>query len=188
MDQTLRTPAIPGDMDPEEFRHHGRSAVDWIAAYLREIESYPVLAQVQPGQIADQVPPDAPERGVAMETILSDFHKNLLPGITHWNHPGFMAYFGITASGPGIVGEALIAALNVNAMLWRTSPAATELEERTLDWLRQMIGLPPSFRGHIQDTASLSTLVAIAGARESAGLDVREQGLAGLPRLRLYCS
>ncbi|CAN5881420.1 pyridoxal-dependent decarboxylase [soil metagenome] len=188
MDQTLRTPAFPGDMDPEEFRHHGRAAVDWIAAYLREIERYPVLAQVQPGEIAAQLPAEAPEHGVPMETILADFQRTLLPGITHWNHPGFMAYFGITASGPGIVGEALAAALNVNAMLWRTSPAATELEERALDWLRQMIGLPAAFRGHIQDTASLSTLVAIAGARESAGLDVREHGLAALPRMRLYCS
>lgn len=185
---TLRTPAAPGDMTPEEFRHHSRAALDWIAAYLREIESYPVLARVQPGEIAEQLSTDAPEHGVAMETILGDFQQSLLPGITHWNHPGFMAYFGITASGPGILGETLAAALNVNAMLWRTSPAATELEERTLDWLRQMIGLPAGFRGHIQDTASLSTLVAIAGARESAGLDVREQGLAGLPRLRLYCS
>ncbi|MDQ3521410.1 MAG: pyridoxal-dependent decarboxylase [Gemmatimonadota bacterium] len=188
MDQTLRTPAFPGDMDPEEFRHHGRAAVDWIAAYLREIERYPVLAQVQPGEIAAQLPVEAPEHGVPMEAILADFQRTLLPGITHWNHPGFMAYFGITASGPGIVGEALAAALNVNAMLWRTSPAATELEERALDWLRQMIGLPAAFRGHIQDTASLSTLVAIAGARESAGLDVREHGLAALPRMRLYCS
>jgi aromatic-L-amino-acid decarboxylase len=175
-------------MDPEEFRHHGRAAVDWIAAYLREIERYPVLAQVQPGEIAAQLPAEAPEHGVPMETILADFQRTLLPGITHWNHPGFMAYFGITASGPGIVGEALAAALNVNAMLWRTSPAATELEERALDWLRQMIGLPAPFWGHIQDTASLSTLVAFAGARESAGLDVREHGLAALPRMRLYCS
>ncbi len=188
MDETLRTPVYPGDMDPEEFRHHGRAAIDWIAAYLREIESYPVLARTRPGEIAGQLPVRAPEHSVAMETILADFQRTLLPGITHWNHPGFMAYFGITGSGPGILGEALAAALNVNGMLWRTSPAATELEERALDWLRQMIGLPDPFRGHIQDTASLSTLVAIAGARESTGLEVREHGLAGLPRMRLYCS
>jgi aromatic-L-amino-acid/L-tryptophan decarboxylase len=125
-----------------------------------------------------------------MERILDEFRRVVLPGVTHWNHPGFLAYFAITGSGPGILGETLAAALNVNAMLWRTGPAATELEERSLDWLRQMLGLPEAFRGHIQDTASTSSMVAIATAREETGLAVREEGLAGrdLPRLRLYCS
>ena len=188
MDNTPHTPLAPGDMDPEEFRRYGHSAIDWIADYLRDVGSYPVLAPVHPGDVAQKISADAPETGASMDAILADFEEAVMPGITHWNHPGFLAYFGITASGPGIVGEALTAALNVNAMLWRTSPAATELEERTLDWLRQMIGLPEGFHGHLQDTASLSTLVAIAGAREATGLGAREEGMAGLPRLRLYCS
>ena len=179
-----------GDMDPAEFREHGHRVIDWIAGYLEDIESFPVLSPVRPGDVAAQLPGEAPEAPADMEEILADFERIVVPATTHWNHPGFMAYFGITASGPGILGEALTAALNVNAMLWRTGPAATELEERSLEWLRQMIGLPDGFHGHIQDTASSSSLVAIAAARESLGLDVREEGLSGreLPRLRLYCS
>lgn len=178
-----------GDMDPEEFRRHAHRVADWIADYLGGgVEWFPVLAPVRPGEVAARLPVSAPETPEAMDDILRDFENVILPGVTHWNAPGFLAYFGITASGAGILGEALAAALNVNAMLWRTGPAATELEERSTDWLRQMMGLPGGFHGHIQDTASLSTLVAIAGAREATGLPVREQGLAGLPRLRLYCS
>jgi aromatic-L-amino-acid decarboxylase len=177
-------------MDPEEFRRHAHDVVDWIADYFRDVEGRPVLAQVAPGEVAAQLPLHAPERPEAMEAILRDFEDVILPGVTHWNHPGFLAYFGITGSAPGVLGEMLAAALNANAMLWRTGPAATELEERSLDWLRQMMGLPPEFRGHIQDTASISTLTALAAAREAAGLEVRDRGMAGrpLPRLRLYCS
>ena len=126
-----------------------------------------------------------------MDQILADFKNILLPGVTHWNHPGFLAYFGITGSGPGILGELLMGALNINAMLWRTSPAATELEELTLDWLRQMLGLPEGLDAVITDTASVSSLVAIAAAREALALEVRTQGLAGrpeVPQLRLYIS
>lgn len=126
-----------------------------------------------------------------MATIIADFEDILLPGITHWNHPGFMAYFGITGSGPGILGELLTAALNVNGMLWRTSPSATELEQVTLDWLRQMLGLPQGFHGIITDTASISSMLAIAAAREALGLDIRQKGMSGraeLPRLCLYIS
>ena len=115
----------------------------------------------------------------------------ILPGITHWNHPAFFAYFGISGSGPGIVGELIAAALNVNAMLWRTSPAATELEQRTLQWVAEMLGLPTNWFGEIADTASASSLYALAAAREAAGLDIREQGMAGrddLPPLALYTS
>lgn len=188
MDEKLRTPTPVGDMGLEDLRRHGYAVTDWIVEYLGQIDSYPVLAQVHPGDVAARIPAEAPEGPGAMDEILADFGRVVIPGTTHWNHPGFMAYFGITASGPGILGEALAAALNVNAMLWRTGPAATELEERALDWLRQMIGVPADFRGHIQDTASLSTLVAVAGAREATGLGARESGMAGLPRLRLYCS
>jgi aromatic-L-amino-acid decarboxylase len=179
-----------GDMTPDDLRRHGHDVIDWIAEYLEKIGSLPVLSRVQPGDVADRLPLDAPEAPAPMEEIIGDFNDIILPGITHWNHPGFFAYFGITGSGPGILGEALTAALNVNAMLWRTSPSATELEERTLDWLRQMMGLPAGFRGHIHDTASTSTLVALAGAREAAAPGTREDGLMGADRrpLRLYCS
>jgi aromatic-L-amino-acid/L-tryptophan decarboxylase len=179
-----------GDMDPEAFRRHAHDVVDWIADYLAHVGDLPVLPAVRPGEIAAQLPEHPPEHGEPMEDVLRDFREVILPGVTHWNHPGFMAYFAITGGGPGILGEMLSAALNVNAMVWRTGPAATELEERALDWLRQMVGLPAAFRGTIQDTASISTLVAVAAAREAAELGVREEGMSGrdLPRLRLYCS
>lgn len=173
--------AHPGDMPPEEFRIAGHQVVDWIADYFADIERFPVLAQVTPGEIADRLPVAAPEHGESFGPILRDFEEVIVPGITHWNHPGFFAYFAITGAGPGVLGEMLAAALNVNAMLWRTSPAATELEERAIDWLRQMVGLPAEFRGIIQDTASLSSLVAIAAAREQAGEP-------DLRLLRMYCS
>jgi len=179
------------DMPPEEFRRFGHQLVEWIADYLAGIERYPVLARVRPGEVRYRLPAHPPVEGEPFEAILRDFERIILPGITHWNHPGFMAYFAITGSGPGILGELLAAALNVNAMLWRTSPAATELEQVVLDWLRQMLGLPPEFEGVIYDTASISSLCALAAAREAVGLSVREEGLAGrveLPRLRLYTS
>jgi len=185
-------PAAPasgaGDMPPEEFRAHAHAVVDWITDYLASVEQFPVLAQVEPGQIAGALAADAPERPASMQSILGEFQRTLMPGVTHWNHPSFFAYFAISGSGPGILGEMLSAALNVNAMLWRTGPAATELEERALDWLRQMIGLPEAFRGTIQDTASISSLTAIAAAREAALPAARHDGLSGQPRLRLYCS
>ena len=129
--------------------------------------------------------------GESHDDIIADFERVIVPGITHWNHPGFFAYFSISASAPGILAELLTAALNVNAMLWKTSPAATELEDRALDWLRQMLGLGPGWSGHINDTASISTMLALAAAREAAALDIRERGMAGrddLPALRVYCS
>ncbi|HET8655209.1 MAG TPA: pyridoxal-dependent decarboxylase [Longimicrobiaceae bacterium] len=179
-----------GDMPVSEFREYGHRVVDRIASYFAHVQDFPVLAQVAPGEVAASLPLEAPEGPSSMDEILRDFDDRILPGITHWNHPGFFAYFGISGSGPGVLGETLAAALNVNGMLWRTSPSATELEERSLEWLRQMLGLPEGLSGHIQDTASMSTLVAIAGAREAAGLGVRDEGLSGrdLPRLRLYCS
>ena len=177
-------------MPSAEFRQHAQAVIDWIADFLDHPERYPVLAQVQPGEIAARLPAAPPERGEPMEAILRDFREVVLPGVTHWNHPGFFAYFAITGSAPGILGEALAAALNVNAMLWRSGPSPTELEERTLDWLRQLLGLPAGFTGILQDTASVSSLVAIAAARERAAPGVREQGLGapGMPRLRQYGS
>jgi aromatic-L-amino-acid decarboxylase len=182
--------AHAGDMPPEEFRRHAHAVVDWMADYLARVGDHPVLAQVQPGDVASRLPASAPQAGEAVDDILRDFRDVVMPGITHWNHPDFLAYFAITGGGPGILGEMLAAALNTNAMLWRTGPAPTELEERTLDWLRQLMGLPAGFHGTIQDTASISTLVAIAAAREAAGLGVRDEGMSGrdLPRLRVYAS
>lgn len=181
-----------GDMTPEAFRRYGHQVVDWIANYLSDVGQYPVLAPVAPGEVRRQLPATPPARPESLEQALADFERVILPGVTHWNHPGFFAYFAITGSAPGILGEMLSAALNVNGMLWRTSPALTELEEVVLDWLRQMLGLPEGLMGIIMDTASVSSLCAIAAAREAVpGLRVREEGLAGradVPRLRLYCS
>ncbi len=122
---SAQRPAATGDMDPEAFRRYGHQVVDWMADYLAEVGKYPVLAHIAPGDIRRSLPGQPPIQPEAMETILADFDQLLMPGITHWNSPGFMAYFGITGSGPGILGEMLSAALNVNAMLWRTSPAYT---------------------------------------------------------------
>jgi len=178
-------------MDPEAFRRNGHSLVDWIADYLADPERYPVLSRVTPGEIAAALPPRAPEEGEPFEAIMADFERVLVPGLTHWNHPGFFAYFAITASAPGILAELLSAALNQQAMLWRTSPAATELEQVTLGWLRQLIGLPDTFEGVIYDTASIATMTALVAARESSIDGVRQRGLAGrddVPRTRVYCS
>ena len=184
--------AATGDMNPEDFRRYGHEVMDWIADYLAHVGDYPVLARTAPGDIRRALPAQAPEQPEAMAAILADVDRVLMPGITHWNSPGFMAYFGITASGPGILGEMLSGALNVNAMLWRTSPAATELEQVTLDWLRQMLGLPHPLFGVINDTASSGVLYALAAAREAIpDLQIRQQGMAGrpeLPRLRYYAS
>lgn len=176
---------------PQELRLALHEAAEWVASYLETVGDRPVLARVTPGQIAASLPLSAPLHGESLETILQDVDCLLLPGITHWNHPSFFAYFGISGSGPGIVGELLAAALNVNAMLWRTSPAATELEQRTLAWVAELLGLPTSWFGEITDTASASTLYALAAAREAAGVDIREQGMAGradLPPLAIYTS
>jgi aromatic-L-amino-acid decarboxylase len=179
-----------GDMPAEEFRLYGHKAIDWIAEYLSDMERYPVLSQSRPADLKRALPTSAPAEGESFETILADFEKFIPPGMTHWNHPSFFAYIAVSGSMPGILGELLSAAFNVNAMLWRTSPAATELEEITTDWLRQMIALPENFSAVIYDTASISTLCAIAAAREAVQeINVREEGLAAAPqRLRLYTS
>src|SRR5687767_8782609 len=180
-----------GDMDPEAFRHEAHRVADWIADYLAAPERFPVLSKARPGEIRNALPARAPEQGESFDAIFADFERVILPGITHWNHPGFFAYFAITGSGPGILAEFLSAALNVQAMLWRTSPAATELEEVALAWLRRLMALPDDFDGVIYDTASVSTLHALAAAREAAVPGVRAAGLAGRPDvapLRVYCS
>ncbi|TWT42423.1 L-2,4-diaminobutyrate decarboxylase [Phycisphaerae bacterium RAS1] len=185
------SPAPDGDIPIAEFRAAMHRAADIAADYLGGVERYPVVPRVSPGAIRASLPAAPPRDGEPMAAILDDYLRLIEPNVTHWNHPGFMAYFAITGSAPGIVGETLAAALNVNAMLWKTGPAPTELEEHVCDWLRQMVGLPPTFAGHINDTASISTLIALAAARESAGLGVRQHGLSGradLPPLAVYCS
>jgi aromatic-L-amino-acid decarboxylase len=163
-----------------------------VADYLQGVGQYPVLPRVGPGEVASMLPGSPPVEGESLNRILDDYARIIEPNITHWNHPGFLGYFSITGSGPGILGEALSAALNVNAMMWRTSPAATELEELVCDWLRQMLGLPGAFRGHINDTASISTMLALAAARHAQpDLEIRELGLAGrpdVPELVVYVS
>jgi aromatic-L-amino-acid decarboxylase len=173
-------------MSPNEFRAAAHQAVDWIADYLRDIRDLPVLPDVQPGELMDALPAAGPEQGESMDAILADFRNLIVPGITHWNHPRFFAYFSISASGPGVLGEMLAAALNVNHMLWKTSPAATELEQVTLGWLRQWLGLPDDFFGIIHDTASTGSLHAILAARELAVPDAHRTGK--YPRLVLYAS
>jgi len=178
-------------MDADAFRRHGHALVDWIAEYLEHSDKYPVLARVKPGDITAALPDHAPEDPEPFDEVMADFERVLVPGLTHWNHPGFMAYFAITGSAPGVLADFLSAALNQQAMLWRTSPAATELEAVTLGWLRRLIGLPDDFEGVIYDTASVATMHALVAAREAAVADVRAKGLAGrsdVPRIRVYCS
>ena len=192
MDEPIKPvhPPALGDMPPEEFRRAGHRLVDWVADYLEHSDRYPVLAQVAPGDVRRALPEQPPEGTVPLDVILEDFERSIVPGLTHWNSPNFFAYFAISASGPGVLADLLSAALNQQAMLWRTSPAATEMEEVTLDWLRQLMGLPAPFRGVIYDTASISSLHALAAAREAAVPEVRAAGLSGrdLPQLRVYCS
>jgi aromatic-L-amino-acid/L-tryptophan decarboxylase len=176
-----------GDMSADEFRRYGHIVVDRIARYMEEVERSPVLSRAEPGAVRAALPAEPPRAGEDMAAILADFDDKIMPGITHWNHPSFMAYFAITGSGPGILGELLTAGLNVNGMLWRSSPAVTELEEVTLDWLRQLMGLPEPMFGEITDTASSSTLYALAAAREFANLGIHERGIGG-QLLRVYCS
>jgi aromatic-L-amino-acid/L-tryptophan decarboxylase len=180
-----------GDMSAEDFRRFGRELVDWIADYFERIEERPVLAQVEPGELKTSLPSSAPATGEAMSEILSDVDRLIVPALTHWNHPMFFALFATSSSAPGIFGEMLSAAFDVKAMLWRTSPASTELEEVALDWLRQMMGLPEEFDGLIYDTASVSSMHALAAARELLNLRIREEGMSGrtdLPLLRVYAS
>jgi aromatic-L-amino-acid decarboxylase len=180
-----------GDMSAEEFRRYGREVVDWIADYLSHPERYPVLAQVEPGQLRSQLPASPPRNGEPMSEIIADVERLIVPALTHWNHPSFFAYFATSASAPGIFGEMLAAAFDTKAMLWRTSPASTELEEVALDWLRQMMSLPANFEGIIYDTASVASMHAIAAAREALNLRIREDGMSGradLPLLRTYAS
>jgi aromatic-L-amino-acid/L-tryptophan decarboxylase len=150
------------------FRDDGAAALEWVAAYLDRLREFPVLAQVEPGEIRSRLPAEAPDAPEPFAAVLRDLDAVLMDGITHWQSPRYFAYFANTGSEPGILAELLIAGLNQVGILWRTSPALQELEEATLDWLRQLLGLPPEFQGHIEDTASVGTLAALAAARGAA--------------------
>ena len=177
-------PDHPGD----DFRTALAQVGAWIDRYYREPERYPVLSRAQPGDLVRALPASAPHDGEPFERIFADFERLIVPGITHWNHPRFFAYFAISAAQVTVLAETLAAALDVNAMLWRTSPAATELEDVTLGWLREMLGLPAAFHGIVYDTASIGGFTALAAAREALDLDIRTRGMTGrdLPPLRVY--
>jgi aromatic-L-amino-acid decarboxylase len=178
-------------MDGAAFREAAHVVADLIADYIENVERYAVLPPVEPGSLRPLFPTAPPEHAEAIDAILADYDRLIVPNATHWQHPGFMAYFATTASGPGILGEMLTAALGQNPMLWRTSPIGTELEEVVVDWLRQALGLPDGVDGLLTDTASTSSLIALAAAREATGLEIAARGLAGrheVPPLRVYAS
>jgi aromatic-L-amino-acid decarboxylase len=187
----LREPST-GDLPAAEFRRQATRLADWIASYLDGPDRPPVLSRLAPGEFRASIPAQAPASAESLDAILADIDRVLMPGLTHWNHPGFLAYFANTGSYPGILAELLTAALNQVGILWRTSPALSELEQATTGWLRDAMGLPGEWFGMIADTASTNTLVALAAAREmDPALDIRRRGLAGrtdLPALRVYCS
>lgn len=179
-----------GDVSAEEFRKQLHELADWIADYRENIENLPVGPKGEPGAIARQLPNEPPENAESFDKIFADFKNVIMPGVLHWGHPQFAAYFGSTSTAPGLEGEILASALNVNAMTWRTCPAATELETVVLDWLRQWLGLPDEFGGVVYDTASIGIMHALAVAREEAAPGTRQLGLTNrdLPRFRIYTS
>jgi aromatic-L-amino-acid decarboxylase len=178
------------DDDNDGFRSTAHRAVDWMADYLENVGKYPVLSRAKPGEIASAFGGTAPREGRPLEDLLVEFEDKILPGVTHWNHPAFFAYFAITGSRAGVLGEMLSATLNLNGMLWKTSPAVTELETTVLEWLRKAMGLPDGLFGIINDTASINSYLALAAAREATGFSIRELGMTGreLPQMRVYCS
>ena len=179
--------AAHGDMAADDFRRAAHEVADLMADYLRDVERYPVLPKVTPAGLRELLLEPIPEEPQPLAEILADYRALIEPNITHWQHPGFFAYFASTGSAPGILGEMLMSTLIANAMLWRTAPVATELEQITVDWLRAGLGLPASFDGLFTDTASTSSLIALAAARQTAG-NVAAEGLAGHPPLRIYAS
>jgi len=176
-------------MDLQEFQINAHKFIDWIVKYYEEIEKYPVKSKVQPGDILKSLPDNAPLNGEDIDEIFNDFCKIIIPGITHWQSPNFFAYFPANSSYPSLLAEMLTAALGAQCMKWETSPAAAELEEKVLCWVRDIIGLPDYFSGVIQDTASTSTLAAIICAREKySNYEINENGVQDVHDLKLYCS
>lgn len=179
-----------GDISPEEFRKHLHEVADWIANYREQIAERRISPNVKPGEVLAQMDTKPPESGTSLDEIFGEIDRVIVPGVAHWAHPQFMSYFGCTTTSPGVLAEMITGALNVNAMTWRTAPAATELETLVLDWLRQWLGLPDEFNGVVYDTASISTMHALAVAREEAAPNTRKLGLSGrrLPAFRVYAS
>ena len=179
-----------GDVSPAIFREQLHRLADWIADYREQIAERRIAPNDKPGAILARLNRAAPENAAGLDEIFADIDRVIVPGVAHWAHPQFMSYFGCTTTSPGIRAEMMTGALNVNAMTWRTSPAATELETLVLDWLRQWLGLSEQFAGVVYDTASISTMHALATAREQAAPSTRKQGLSGrgLPGFRIYTS
>lgn len=176
-------------MQTNEFRAYAHQFVDWMADYIENIEQYPVKSQVNPRQIFNQLPDNPPETGESMADIMDDFRQVILPGITHWQSPNFFAYFPANSSFPSVLAEMLTATLGTQCMIWETSPAAAELEEKMMNWLIKMLGLPDHLEGVIQDTASTATLAAILTAREKcSNYRINQSGFTGNSRLKVYCS
>jgi len=167
-------------MDLDEFRRNGHELVDWMADYFRDVEEYPVRSQLKPGEVLDKLPLDPPAEAESFQRMFGDFQDIILPGITHWQHPKFLAYFNANNSYPSVLAEMLTATLGAQCMIWQTSPAATELEERVMEWTRKLIGLPDTFTGVIQDTASTATLCSLLTAREKVShYRINESGFPG---------
>ncbi|MBA7572329.1 Tryptophan decarboxylase [subsurface metagenome] len=176
-------------MQTNEFRAYAHQFVDWMADYIENIEQYPVKSQVNPRQIFNQLPDNPPETGESMADIMDDFRQVILPGITHWQSPNFFAYFPANSSYPSVLAEMLTATLGTQCMIWETSPAAAELEEKMMNWLIKMLGLPDHLEGVIQDAASTATLAAILTAREKySNYKINQSGFTGNSRLKVYCS
>ena len=176
-------------LDSKSFRVQAHQFADWMADYLENIENYPVKSQVRPGTVYGQLPDAAPSQGESVDAIMSDFEKIILPGITHWQHPKFFAYFPANSSYASVLAEMLTATIGAQCMLWDTSPAAAELEEKTMHWLRDLIGLPSTFEGVIQDSASSATLAAILSARERfSNYEINSSGFDTFKKLRVYAS
>ncbi|HLH07333.1 MAG TPA: pyridoxal-dependent decarboxylase [Terriglobales bacterium] len=191
---SVKPETVPLAIDPQQdwsayvadFRLAAHRSVDWVAEYLADPRRYPVVAKTTPGELVDALPASGPEKGESFDAILSDFDQKIIPAVTHWNHPGFLAYFGCTGSSPVIIAEMLSAALNTNGLHWDTSPAVAELEQVALGWLRQWMGLPDGWFGIIYDTASVSSFHAICAAREMVAPESRVEG--SKPDLVLYTS
>lgn len=176
-------------MTPEEFRKHAHDLVDWMTRYMENVGDYPVKSQVKPGEIIRQLPDDPPLQPESFDSMMKDLDKIIMPGISHWQSPDFYAYFPANTSPPSILAEMIISTISAQCMIWETSPAAAELEEKMMIWLRDLIKLPSEFEGVIQDSASTSTLAAILTAREkSTGFSINEEGAANAATLRVYCS
>lgn len=176
-------------MSPDEFRKHAHELVEWIAGYMENVENYPVKSSVSPGEILSRIPDNPPFSPEPFSSIMKDLDDIIMPGITHWQNPNFFAYFPANTSPSSILAEMIIASLGAQCMIWETSPAAAELEEKMMIWLRSMIGLPAGFEGVIQDTASTATLAAILTARERlSGFKINDEGAGSSGKLRVYCS